>query len=707
MGTIIKSIAFENFYNYYGSFEDNTYEFTEGINIINADNNLGKSKFYNGFLWILKDEVYDSDEKRLCSVKDSYIKMLSKKARRESNPVEMGVRVVYENEGILYTITKTVMFDGDTAKPYCEVIKTVSNGDLPIPDLDDQKEAIRRMIPADMERYALLQGESMERLVDLSTLTGLADTVRTLADINNLITMCDKAKIMVKNAKKDKEIEEAKHSSADSALGKLQQQRKEYEDWIEQAIEKIGIAKQEIAEANKVKESIEAEFLNSKKRIQLRAEYEKEDGELTKMRKRKEEMELSITSRIFDENRPWLLWALEDEITIFDGLRVDFIGQQREKQITENPDILLPEGSPDVPSLRRMLRREFCEVCGREAKKETDAYKHIEMVLNRPRKSVLQSDGTLGQFYGDLQMQVGNYRQTIPVIEEEYQKFMAEIDALGEAIIAQEAIVQQKLDELALVDKEDATVESDQKILSRYTQAKETVRKKTDEIDIYSSRIDRWKAGLEKTISDIAKKQDNSDVMSADNFYQEMQNLEALFLATKERIYNKLVERLQDESNKMYRDLTARNHTLGGVLHFQKREDGTLKVVVINDDGEELTGNGTGFQRMKQLAIVMSIISSKIGHHQFDYPFVSDAPFSEFSINFIENFFNKAPSVFRQCIIMIKDLCDPNAPQLINNFGLELSEKMKKGEIKGTFYVNYTAEKTDNSRMVTLKKRYA
>lgn len=707
MGTIIKSIAFENFYNYYGSFEDNTYEFTEGINIINADNNLGKSKFYNGFLWILKDEVYDSDEKRLCGVKDSYIKMLSNKARRESNPVEMGVRVVYENGGILYTITKTVMFDGDTAKSYCEVIKTDSNGDLPIPDLDDQKEAIRRMIPADMERYALLQGESMERLVDLSTLTGLAETVRTLADINNLIIMCDKAKIMVKNAKKDKEIEEAKHNSADSALGKLQQQRKEYEDWIEQAIEKIGIAKQEIAEANKVKESIEAEFLNSKKRIQLRAEYEKEDGELTKMRKRKEEMELSITSRIFDENRPWLLWALEDEITIFDGLRVDFIGQQREKQITENPDILLPEGSPDVPSLRRMLRREFCEVCGREAKKDTDAYKHIEMVLNRPRKSVLQSDGALGQFYGDLQMQVGNYRQTIPVIEEEYETFMAEIDELGEIIERQEAIVQQKLDELALVDKEDASEDSDRKVLSTYTQAKETIRKKTEEIDIYSSRIDRWKAGLEKTISDIAKKQDNSDVMSADNFYQEMQSLEALFLATKERIYNKLVERLQDESNKMYRDLTARNHTMGGVLQFQKREDGTLKVVVINDAGEELTGNGTGFQRMKQLAIVMSIISSKIGNHQFDYPFISDAPFSEFSINFIENFFNKAPSVFRQSIIMIKDLCDPNNPLLINNFGKSISDKMKNGEIKGTFYVNYTKDKTDNSQIVTLKKRYA
>lgn len=94
MGTIIKSIAFKNFYNYYGGFEDNTYEFTEGINIINADNNLGKSKFYNGFLWVLKDEVYDSDEKRIMGVKDSYTRMLSKKASKEGNSAVMGVRII-------------------------------------------------------------------------------------------------------------------------------------------------------------------------------------------------------------------------------------------------------------------------------------------------------------------------------------------------------------------------------------------------------------------------------------------------------------------------------------------------------------------------------------------------------------------------------------------------------------------------------------
>ena len=67
MATIIKSIGFQNFYNYYGSFEPNTYRFKEGINIVNADNNMGKSKFYNGILWILNNAVYDSDLKRMIS----------------------------------------------------------------------------------------------------------------------------------------------------------------------------------------------------------------------------------------------------------------------------------------------------------------------------------------------------------------------------------------------------------------------------------------------------------------------------------------------------------------------------------------------------------------------------------------------------------------------------------------------------------------
>lgn len=197
MGTIIKSISFHNFYNYYGSYEDNTYTFTEGINIINADNNMGKSKFYNGFLWILRDEVYDSDEKKIMPVDESYYKMISGKARREYNELTIGVRIVFVNDDICYTVTKEVNCKHDDEWNFnatTEVIKTEGNEDLPIYDKSEKDEAIRKMIPCEMEKYSLLQGESMERLVDLSTLKGLESTINVLADMSNLIQMCEKAK---------------------------------------------------------------------------------------------------------------------------------------------------------------------------------------------------------------------------------------------------------------------------------------------------------------------------------------------------------------------------------------------------------------------------------------------------------------------------------------------------------------------------------
>ena len=187
-----------------------------------------------------------------------------------------------------------------------------------------------------------------------------------------------------------------------------------------------------------------------------------------------------------------------------------------------------------------------------------------------------------------------------------------------------------------------------------------------------------------------------------------MQVVESIFYKTKVRIFEEIVSKLQVSANEMYGALTKGNQTFGGTLNFVRQENGTVKVSVTNSFGDELFGNGTGFQRMKQLAIVMSIISSKVGNKNFEYPFISDAPFSEFSPNFIRNFFDVAPHVFRQSIIMIKDLCEPNNPkQLINKHGEDIAEKMRTGEIKGTFYVNYLEERADASNLVTKKKCYS
>ena len=110
MATIIKSVSFQNFYNYYGSFSENTYRFKEGVNIVNADNNMGKSKFYNGILWILKDTVYDSDLKRIVNAASSFQKMASGKAILEETNFEMGVNIIFVEWGNKYSVSKIVQF---------------------------------------------------------------------------------------------------------------------------------------------------------------------------------------------------------------------------------------------------------------------------------------------------------------------------------------------------------------------------------------------------------------------------------------------------------------------------------------------------------------------------------------------------------------------------------------------------------------------
>lgn len=710
MGTLIKSISFQNFYNYYGSYEDNTYTFKEGINIINADNNMGKSKFYNGFLWIMRDEVYDSDEKKIYPVSESYFKMMSAKARYESAELEMGVRIIYENNGVTYNVCKSVLCkkqDEDWGyQARTDVMKTEGNNDLPLLDKDEKLAAIRCLIPAEMEKYSLLQGESMERLVDLSTLDGLEKTINVLADINNLIKMCGLASELVRQAKRSYLDEEKRNKEADEGIIRLRQDRDNYEKWIEDAKEKIELARKESVEAKEKEQQYESDFFSSKKRILLRKEYDDECQILEDLKAAHEQQELSITSRLFDENCPWLLYALEGETSDFDDYRIALTKQLAKKEIQNNPDIMLPEGSPDAPSLKRMLEHQWCEVCNREALRDTAPWLHIKKVMERPKTPMRVSDSFM-QFYGDIQKTTGRYETTIPKIADDYRKYMSDIFNLEEQIDQQVKVVEAKENELALVGSDNSTDEEDRNVLSGYIKAKNTYKAKEEEIQRYTSKIELWQKGHDKAKKELDKRQGSAPIRKAQQLYEDMQVVESIFKSTKERIFEEIVSKLQGTANDMYGALTKGNQTFGGTLNFERQENGTVKVSVTNSYGEELFGNGTGFQRMKQLAIVMSIISSKVGNKSFEYPFISDAPFSEFSWNFIRNFFDIAPNVFRQSIIMVKDLCEPNSALLINKHGEEIAEKMRTGEIKGTFYVNYTEEKADASNLVTKKKCYS
>ena len=712
MGTIIKSVAFENFYNYYGSYEANEYQFKAGINIVNADNNMGKSKFYNGFMWMLRDQVYDSDIKAFVDANESLVKMASGKAKAEDHLFKVGFRVIFTNGDVEYTVEKYSNFstsDGELlhTPSMMSVLKKENNADIPVLDKDEQMDIINKVfIPLSIRNYALLQGESMDRLVDLSSKKALSDTIDTLAGISILKGICDTSCKMAKMADSLYQTKDSENSKNDTAKQREKAKRTAFIQNIEKLKEEIEAAKDEFNAAKRKKEELDAYISNSTKRIEIRSKLDANTIAIKDAKKNIDDIEMSITKRLFDEENPWLLMGMQDELEVFDAKREKYIGELARMNDDGALVIMLPEGSPDTSSLERMLKTEVCEVCGQRAHKGSGAWNHIKMILDRPKKiSTTRND--FKDFYGMLQKSASSYLMSIPRLGSKIEDVKVRLDKMKDDL---DELEEKKNDIFTELNNAGGNADNseynDRNIVADYHRVNSVITEKENEINGKNKMVEKMEDALAAINQKLSSYKKAADVEKYEEFAQVLAKINTVIEETKDDIFGRTIEALAQNANEKYKALTSGNQSSGGILDFQRDHD-IVNVTIRDVNNGEITGLGTGFQRMKQLAIVMAVISSKIGDEKkFDYPFISDAPFSEFGENFINNFFAVAPEVFSQSIIMIKELYDPNADDLLTPFGRRILDKMNKGQIRGTFYVNVIEEKADTTGLVTTHKCY-
>lgn len=712
MGTIIKSVAFENFYNYYGSYEANEYQFKAGINIVNADNNMGKSKFYNGFMWMLRDQVYDSDIKAFVDANESLVKIASGKAKAEDHFFKVGFRVIFTNGDVEYSVEKYSNFstsDGELlhTPSMMSVFKKENNADTPVLDKDEQMDIINKVfIPLSIRNYALLQGESMDRLVDLSSKKALSDTIDTLAGISILKGICDTSRKMAKMADSLYQTKDSENSKNDTAKQREKAKRTALIQNIEKLKEEIEAAKDEFNAAKRKKKELDAYISNSTKRIEIRSKLDANTIAIKDAKKNIDDIEMSITKRLFDEENPWLLMGMQDELEVFDAKREKHIGELARMNDDGALVIMLPEGSPDTSSLERMLKTEVCEVCGQRAHKGSDAWNHIKMILDRPKKiSTTRND--FGHFYGMLQKSASSYLMSIPRLTSKIEDVKIRLEKMKENL---EELEEKKNDIFTELNNAgghaDNSEYNDRNVVAGYRQVNSVITEKENEIIGKNKMVTQMEGALAAINQKLSSYKKAADVEKYDEFAQVLAKIKTVIEETKDDIFDRTIEILAQNANEKYKALTSGNQSSGGILDFQRDHD-VVNVTIRDVNNGEITGLGTGFQRMKQLAIVMAVISSKIGDEKkFDYPFISDAPFSEFGENFINNFFAVAPDVFSQSIIMIKELYDPNTDDFLTPFGRRILDKMNKGQIPGTFYVNVIEEKADTTGLVTTHKCY-
>ena len=416
MATIIRSIAFKNFYNFYGEYEQNCYKFSEGLNIINADNGAGKSKIYNGFLWVIKGQVYDSDIRAI--VKDDYepLKLLSDKAKLENNEVETGVRIVFDNNGERYTVEKRIRYtkripnastsnsdDWDISNAWVDVVcmNLASHDSHSIYDERDKEDILQnRLISPEMQSYALLQGEAIDEIVDLSNAKQLAHTVEILTDISELKSIETTCSILSRNAAHDLQVMQDAHTTNLGRYEALKRDKEAKLAFIEKCQESLDTYKYELKAASETYERLQSQVANTENRVKYRERLQTIEEKIKSLIERKSILLSGINDNLFKIDTPWLLLGTDGCIDSYLRLRDEYMQARYKRATAQDPHAFfttLPEGSPYV--IGRLLKglkngiilRVFEIVLKKLRMKMSLTYMFFLMVYNEMSRHFLKS----------------------------------------------------------------------------------------------------------------------------------------------------------------------------------------------------------------------------------------------------------------------------------------------------------------------------
>jgi DNA sulfur modification protein DndD len=713
MATIINKISLQNFFNYYGSYNNNTYDFKEGINIVVADNGAGKSKLFNALLWVFYDELLDSDTKITRSIRAMSIKTISDLAKSETeigNSVKCGVRIEFEDSRCYFEVEKSfsatkIKKGGITDVSSWEITyheSEVSQSDKvikrykPIFDLAQKAEIIDKLIRKDLRQYSFFQGEEVEKIIDFSNKKSIKNAIRKITNISE-IEEVEKLSIALKEkAENDYNRKSKENAKNEKELEQKLNAKERLKKQLEEENEKLETYKKNHAEAKQESHDLEDEIQNSEKKLNLKSTRRELNRNLKNAKDDYSKFLDGINQRFFDGNFSWIAMGSDAIPLLFASYKYDYLDIIAEKKtlrrLKDNPEELntiLPLDMPDTMSLDKMLQDGHCHVCNRVAYEGSEAWNYIKKLKNRSTSRQNETPlfkNDFRNFLEDIQLSAQPFTGKIGQIEESIANSIQKQDELKVRISKINDKLkanQNELKELLKGDEIDENTESEKNILNSYegaikraTQAEERINRTNERIRVLGKTI----KGIEQELERLR----GTDVpVEYRNAYDLLNNISAAITNTRVRVFKNMLEKLEKYSNKHFDNLIKYNEITGGILRFKQTVSDTIELDVVDNKGNIVSGNSEGFQRMKKLAVVMAIISAK--GTGFNYPMFADAPLSTFGKGFIKSFFEEVPNVFPQSIILINNIFDADSPNKLDDIGNEL---LKNNKDVATLYLN-------------------
>jgi DNA sulfur modification protein DndD len=679
---IIEKIELENFMCYAGKC---SLEFKEGINVIIGDNGYGKSKLYDAFYWVMYDQVFVPEKKEFQNTKVVKSKIISDKAKSDAKDGKVSTSVIItfhnmerDNVYILerkYTVT---IKDGKIIETNDSEF-TIMKKELSyltakmVNDEDEKRRIVSYILPPQIKDYLWFQGEQVESIIDFNKQDTLTKAINVLSSITRYDELKEIAVTAAKsgNNEYDREVKRLSKDADRSDL--LEKEKKRLEELIQDLLIDEKEARNNLSRAEERCETLLSKITDATKVSELQQRKRSILQQLKDLNDTLNEEQISFHRKMF--RNKWVLKGTESLHSEFSNRFLAYENRKLEKaaeikvkiasedEIVKKLQTRLPLDVPEPIYVQRMLDEEKCLVCDREAKTNSDAWKKIKELIDRPDKKLEPIEKELitkQNFTDDFKRLYQNglaLTHRIKEIDSDIKETLKRINGINTKIReSNKEMKRVEEDTQKLLSDTSQTAESAENIIAEYSIQNKHVKDFSDKLNKITQQLEYNRCNL-RNVNDQLKDLVTGEIPRWLIEKRDVLNdFETIAETTRERVFSNLIAQLEKEANNHYKAMTSGNKSARGQIKLRRLPNGNYMPEIIDNNGIPLLGSNTSNLILVKLATIMAIISAKSNDGIVNfYTLITDAPTSVFGEDYTIGFCKTISKVYRQSIIMSKE----------------------------------------------------
>jgi DNA sulfur modification protein DndD len=672
---LIRKISIENFQSYYSC---NDMEFSKGLNLIIGNGGKGKSKLFNAFYWALFGKIYITDvgwvDTDLLSAnsktnmgKHEYINMraLNKTPHNETVRVSVIIELTNKTNGreIDYIIERNALakrLNHNSWKQESDWSVTLNElkvsfdsvtGTI-VKEREYAKLEIDDLFPDGIRDYIWFQGESLDSLINFRKKETLKAAVKHIS----YYPLYEKLSQII-SISTDK-IEKAERN-------KTRSQNKNNSE-VQTLVSTIELSNVRLDKAYKEKNDLENDILElesilqkDEKKLEGLADFTKVVNDYNQceidLNTVKEEIDKLDSYQRKELPQTWIMRGIDTLIEQSKDIISTYTSKQDsipERKYLENPG---------RTKLEEILSNKQCYVCGQDVLSDSDPYNTILRRIQEQEQyfkefeeytNNLSVNKKFERFIGSISDYPDSILFKLQLIDKNYQKSEGDIIKL----IQKRKLVEERK---AKLDERIADIKNKYHVdVKREAGSANTI---TSGLRATRGNIERLKRKLDVTIKDIMtyeseikkcqKELDKfSNTVSGTRIPEtEWKNisefLKDVCRKVQEKARKELLIKIQIRANEFYEK-------------FTQHDNGYKGSIVIDEDYSIAfdPGLNTSHEDRKKMSIINALLSLNQEALDIYYPFISDAPTSNFDNQTTQSYLLGVKDMFEQSIIMTKDV---------------------------------------------------